>query len=64
MTNEQYESMENVEANYQVGNAQPNFKKENLQISGTSERVAAYMSALESQGIYFDEDEVRRILGN
>jgi hypothetical protein len=62
MANE-YESTKNIETNYQMGNVRPNFKKENLQIHGTTERVSAYMNALESQGIYFDEDEVRRILG-
>ena len=63
MENEQYKS-KGTERNYQIGNAQPNFRKKDLRISGTSEKVSAYMNALESQGIYFDEDEVRRILGD
>jgi hypothetical protein len=60
----QYDSIKKTETNYQVGNVKPNFKKENLQISGTTDKVAAYMNALESQGIYISEREVRRILRN
>jgi len=61
---EQYDLIKKTETNYQVGNVKPNFKEEHLQIGGTTDQVAAYMNALESQGIYLDENEVRRILRN
>ncbi|MCK9568117.1 hypothetical protein M0R72_04155 [Candidatus Pacearchaeota archaeon] len=64
MENEQYPSEQKIQTNYTLGNVKPNFKEEYLQISGTTDQVAAYMNALESQGINLDEDEVRRILGN
>lgn len=63
MENE-YKPINQNKTNYRGGYVQPNFKKENIRISGTTDKVAAYMNALESQGISFDEDEVRRLLGN
>jgi hypothetical protein len=61
---DKYNSQKNIETNYQIGNVQPNLSKKDLRISGTSEVVAAYLNALEYQGIHINEKEVKRLLRN
>jgi hypothetical protein len=59
-----YNSQKDIKTNYQMGSVQPNLSKQDLRISGTPDVVAAYLNALEAQGISFNEKEVKRLLRN